>query len=32
LISARFDLSQGIRALARANEPGVMKVLLDVNR
>lgn len=28
LISARFDLSQGLRALERAGEPGVLKVLI----
>ena len=31
LISERFDLSEGIRALDRAGEPGVVKVLLDVS-
>ena len=30
LLSARFDLSGGIDALARAQAPGVLKVLLDV--
>jgi threonine dehydrogenase-like Zn-dependent dehydrogenase len=30
LISARFDLSDGVRALSRAAEPGVLKVLLSV--
>lgn len=30
LISERFDLSDGVRALGRAGEPGVLKVLLDV--
>ena len=30
LISDRFDLSDGVRALARAAEPGVLKVLLSV--
>ena len=30
LVADRFDLSDGIRALARAQEPGVLKVLLDV--
>jgi threonine dehydrogenase-like Zn-dependent dehydrogenase len=31
LISDTFDLSDGLRALARAAEPGVMKVLLDAS-
>jgi threonine dehydrogenase-like Zn-dependent dehydrogenase len=31
LVSERFDLSDGVRALARAADPGVLKVLLDVN-
>jgi threonine dehydrogenase-like Zn-dependent dehydrogenase len=30
LVADRFDLSDGIRALSRAQEPGVLKVLLDV--
>ena len=30
LISDRFDLSDGVQALHRAGEPGVLKVLLDV--
>ena len=30
LISDRFDLSNGLAALARAQAPGVLKVLLDV--
>lgn len=30
LITDRFDLSDGVRALARAAEPGVLKVLLSV--
>jgi len=30
LLADRFDLSEGMRALARAQEPGVLKVLLDV--
>ena len=30
LLSARFDLSAGLEALARAQAPGVLKVLLDV--
>ena len=30
LLSDRFDLSRGIDALARAQAPGVLKVLLDV--
>jgi threonine dehydrogenase-like Zn-dependent dehydrogenase len=30
LITERFDLSDGVRALGRAGEPGVMKVLLHV--
>ena len=30
LISDRFDLSDGVRALERAAEPGVMKVLLTM--
>jgi len=30
LLADRFDLSDGIRALARAQQPGVLKVLLDV--
>lgn len=30
LLADRFDLSDGIRALSRAQEPGVLKVLLDV--
>lgn len=30
LISDRFDLSEGVRALQRAAEPGVLKVLLSV--
>lgn len=28
LVAGRFDLSDGVRALARAGEPGVLKVLL----
>ncbi len=32
LVSDRLDLSDGVRALARAGEPGVLKVLLDVDR
>jgi threonine dehydrogenase-like Zn-dependent dehydrogenase len=31
LVSERFDLADGLRALARAADPGVLKVLLDVN-
>lgn len=31
LISDRFDLSDGVQALARAAEPGVLKVMLDVS-
>lgn len=31
LVSERFDLSDGIRALSRAGEPGVLKVLLDID-
>jgi threonine dehydrogenase-like Zn-dependent dehydrogenase len=31
LVSDRFDLSEAPRALARAAEPGVLKVLLDVS-
>jgi len=31
LVSERFDLADGVRALARAADPGVLKVLLDVN-
>jgi threonine dehydrogenase-like Zn-dependent dehydrogenase len=30
LIAERFDLSDGVRALARAGDPGVLKVLLGV--
>jgi threonine dehydrogenase-like Zn-dependent dehydrogenase len=30
LIADRYDLSDGVRALERAAEPGVLKVLLDV--
>lgn len=30
LLSERFDLSRGVEALARAQAPGVLKVLLDV--
>jgi threonine dehydrogenase-like Zn-dependent dehydrogenase len=30
LISDRFDLTRGVEALARAQAPGVLKVLLDV--
>ena len=30
LISDRFDLSHGLDALARAQAPGVLKVLIDV--
>ena len=30
LISDRFSLSDGVQALARAQEKGVLKVLLDV--
>jgi threonine dehydrogenase-like Zn-dependent dehydrogenase len=30
LLADRFDLSDGIRALSRAQEPGVLKVLLDI--
>lgn len=29
LIADRYDLSDGVRALERANEPGVLKVLID---
>jgi len=29
LIDARFPLAEGVRAMARAGEPGVLKVLLD---
>jgi len=31
LVSERFHLGDGVRALARAADPGVLKVLLDVN-
>ncbi|HEY7186597.1 MAG TPA: alcohol dehydrogenase catalytic domain-containing protein [Vicinamibacterales bacterium] len=31
LVSERFDLGDGVRALERAADPGVLKVLLDVN-
>jgi threonine dehydrogenase-like Zn-dependent dehydrogenase len=31
LVSDRFDLRDGVTALARAADPGVLKVLLDVN-
>jgi threonine dehydrogenase-like Zn-dependent dehydrogenase len=31
LISERFTLTDGVRALSRAQEPGVLKVLLDVS-
>jgi threonine dehydrogenase-like Zn-dependent dehydrogenase len=31
LIADRFDLADGIEALARAGQPGVLKVLLDVS-
>ena len=31
LVSARFDLRDGVAALERAGAPGVLKVLLDVN-
>lgn len=31
LISDRFDLANGVRALQRAGEPGVLKVLLSVS-
>jgi len=31
LISDRFDLSDGVQALARAAQPGVLKVMLDVS-
>jgi threonine dehydrogenase-like Zn-dependent dehydrogenase len=31
LISERFPLDDGVRALARAGEPGVLKVLLNVD-
>ena len=31
LVSDRFDLSDGLRALERAAEPGVLKVMLDVS-
>ena len=30
LLTERFDLSDGVDALARAQAPGVLKVLLDV--
>lgn len=30
LIHGRFDLTDGVRALQRATEPGVLKVLIDV--
>ncbi len=30
LIAGRFDLADGVAAMARAGEPGVLKVLLDV--
>ena len=30
LVSQRFDLSDGLAALDRASQPGVLKVLLDV--
>jgi threonine dehydrogenase-like Zn-dependent dehydrogenase len=32
LVTDRLDLSDGVRAMARAGEPGVLKVLLDVDR
>ena len=32
LISDRFDLTDGVRALTRADEPGVMKVLLTMEQ
>ena len=31
LLSDRFDLSDGLSALERAAEPGVLKVMLDVS-
>jgi threonine dehydrogenase-like Zn-dependent dehydrogenase len=31
LVSGHFDLSDGVRALERAAEPGVLKVMLDVS-
>jgi threonine dehydrogenase-like Zn-dependent dehydrogenase len=31
LVSDRFDLSEGVHAMQRASEPGVLKVLLDVD-
>lgn len=30
LISERYDLSQGLKALERAGDPGVLKVLIDI--
>jgi threonine dehydrogenase-like Zn-dependent dehydrogenase len=30
LLHDRFDLSRGVEAIARAQQPGVLKVLLDV--
>jgi threonine dehydrogenase-like Zn-dependent dehydrogenase len=30
LISDRFDVSEAVRALERAGEPGVLKVLLNI--
>jgi threonine dehydrogenase-like Zn-dependent dehydrogenase len=32
LLADRFELPEGLRALERAQEPGVLKVLLDVSR
>jgi threonine dehydrogenase-like Zn-dependent dehydrogenase len=32
MIHARFPLEQGAQALARAAEPGVLKVLVDVDQ
>lgn len=32
LVSDRFDLSDGVRAMERAGEPGVLKVLLETDR
>lgn len=32
LIADRYDLSDGVRALERAGEPGVLKVLIDATR
>jgi threonine dehydrogenase-like Zn-dependent dehydrogenase len=31
LVADRFDLSEGVQAMARAGEPGVLKVLLEVD-